>query len=50
MLHYLNYIFIQWFFIRIARVIDDDTELQTGWTIIRAIPITGYHGIPLRRW
>ena len=50
MLHVLNYYFLQWYFIRLAGVFDDATGKHVKWTIIRVIPLTGYHGIPMKKW
>lgn len=49
MLHYLNYLVLQWFFIRLARVLDDNDK-QTGWTILKVMPLSGYGGRPYRFW
>lgn len=50
MLRFLNYYILQWFFIRLARKIDDETEKQVGWTIIRVLPLSGYNGRPFKKW
>lgn len=44
-LYYLNFIILQWFFIRLARVCKEENGkwVQTGWTIFRyPIPLTGW--------
>lgn len=41
-LWYLNAIVLQWFGVRLARVMDGDT--QTGWTMVRRRPLTGWRG------
>lgn len=39
----LNVFVLQWFFIRLAKVVDDDTGLRVGWTIIKWVwPLTGW--------
>jgi hypothetical protein len=46
----LNFYALQWLFIRLARVIDDETGKQTGWTILRVWPRSGWAGRPYRYW
>jgi hypothetical protein len=38
----LNYYVLQWFCVRLARVVDDTTDVQLGWTIIFRLPMTGW--------
>lgn len=38
----LNFILLQWFFVRLARVVDDSGE-QIGWTLVWGwMPLTGW--------
>jgi hypothetical protein len=39
---FVNYYLLQWFFIRLARVIDDGTGKQIGWTVVVRKPMTGW--------
>jgi hypothetical protein len=44
-LAYLNFIILQWFFIRISRTgeIKDDRFIQTGWGLVKfVLPLTGW--------
>ena len=42
-LHALNFFIVQWFFIRICRVINDSTGKQEYWGILYpATPLTGW--------
>lgn len=41
-LGHLNWWLLQWFFIRLAAVIDDDTGHRIGWTIIVRKPLAGW--------
>jgi hypothetical protein len=41
-LKFLNYFILQWFFIRLARVVQDD--VQIGWKILKGIiPMSGWN-------
>ena len=46
-LHILNFILLQWFFIRLAKVVDDD-GVTIGWCIVRLWPLSGYWGRPFK--
>ena len=48
-LHALNYCILQWFFIRLAKVVDDEGK-TLSWTILKAFPLSGYDGRPYRLW
>jgi hypothetical protein len=39
---YVNVIMLQWFFVRLARVFDEDSGEQVGWTLIVRAPLTGW--------
>ena len=44
----VNYYLLQWFFVRLARVLDDEGR-QVGWTVLRwPRPLSGYDGRPWR--
>jgi hypothetical protein len=44
LLFFLNFFLLQWFFIRLARVIDTNRNKQIGWTLIFGIvPLTGWY-------
>lgn len=48
-LGFLNFWLFQWFFIRLARAIDDETSKQVGWTILRwPCPMSGWDGRPYK--
>lgn len=49
-LGFLNYFILQWFFVRLAKVVDDETNTVVKWTIIRAFPLSGYGDRPWRNW
>lgn len=39
----LNYLILQWFFVRLARIEDAETGAYWGWTLIwGAVPLTGW--------
>mgnify|MGYP001559472039 CR=1 FL=1 len=39
---YLNFFFIQWFFVRLAYIIDTDTKENNKYTLLkRVVPLTG---------
>jgi hypothetical protein len=39
----LNFLVLQWFFIRLGRIIDIDSGNTIGWTLIRwPLPLTGW--------
>lgn len=43
-----NYLILQWFFVRLARLEDADTGERRGWSLIwGAVPLTGW-GTPYR--
>ena len=43
-LFYLNYLILQWFFIRLARKIDKNTGNQIGWTVLKfVVPMSGWN-------
>lgn len=41
-LWYLNALALQWFGVRLARVMEG--ERQTGWTVVFRWPLTGWNG------
>ncbi len=42
-LGWLNFLLLQWFFIRLARVFDEQTKKPLGWTwLVGVIPLTGW--------
>ena len=42
MLYLLNFVFLQWFFVRLARVVDDG-GITVDWTLLtRVWPLTGW--------
>lgn len=45
----LNYIVLQWFFIRLAKVVEDDGT-TSGWTIVKVWPLSGFGNKPYRYW
>ena len=48
-LYLFNYIVLQWFFVRLAKVVEEDGSVS-GWTIIFVWPLSGFHGRPYRYW
>jgi len=48
-LHILNFFILQWFFIRLAKVVDDDGK-TLAWVWLRVYPLTGYWGRPYKLW
>jgi hypothetical protein len=46
---FLNYYVFRWFMFRLARVVDDETEVQQGWTIVWCWPNSGWDGKPIQR-
>lgn len=48
-LHIFNYYFLQWFFLRVYRKIDKETEKQIGWGIMFVYPMSGYNNKPYRK-
>ena len=42
-LYFLNAGVLQWFFVRLARVVDVETGKQQGWRLLRwVVPCTGW--------
>jgi cyanate lyase len=49
-LYYLNYYFLQFFGVRLCRVVDESTKKQKGWAwMTRIIPLTGWN-TPYRKF
>lgn len=38
----INYFILQWFFVRLAKVVDTDTHKIVGWQLIFCRPMTGW--------
>lgn len=38
-----NYFVLQWFFVRLAKVVDNDTHKIVGWRLIFCRPMTGWN-------
>jgi hypothetical protein len=49
-LGWLNFLVFQWFWVRRARVVDDETLKTTSYKWIKVYPLTGWNGNPLRLW
>lgn len=45
----LNFVVLQWAFVRLARLVDDETGKQRGWIwIVGVVPLTGWWSPYLR--
>jgi hypothetical protein len=43
-LMFVNVFFFQWFFVRLARIVDEDTKKTIGWKFIYwIVPTTGWN-------
>ena len=51
LLHIINYCFLQWFFVRLAKIrLAKSVDARMGWTLIKVWPLSGYGGRPYRYW
>ena len=49
MLYFLNRFVLQWFGIRLAKVLNEDGQ-QISWTILKVMPLTGWGDRPYVYW
>jgi len=39
----LNSVILQWFFVRLAKIVDTETKVIVGWDLLRwIVPLTGW--------
>jgi hypothetical protein len=50
MLGLLNSLVFQWFWVRIAMVVDSETQQTISYKWIKVYPLSGWSGTPLRFW
>ena len=43
----LNFFILQWFFVRLARILDDDDK-RIDWALVFRLPLTNWEGIGWR--
>ena len=48
-LEFLNFYFFQWFFVRLAKVHDDQGAF-IKWKILKVFPLTGWDDRPYKYW
>jgi hypothetical protein len=50
-LWWLNFCLLQWCWLRLARIVDTDTDKHMGWTVlVGVVPLTGWWGRYVRAW